>query len=246
MKPKKTEINFIASQKLITKQSQSTSFEFILVVAVMLLVVVMGTMFFMSIMNNKSAETELEMLNNELNSINKEIDKQKIKFAEFENEFDGDGNKVILSTEIDKKGNIVYKYKWLSINSVATSLAVQLENAKATADTVHLQINLTSTILYIIFSEADKYDCTITSINYTNNKVSVSLLGPTIYSWSEYKDALLSNTNTATGFDNTKYLKDIAGTVVDSDPSGMFRFTVTFTIISDTLYLVDNNEGGLK
>lgn len=244
MNAKKREINFIASQKLMTKQAQSTSFEFILVIAVMLLVVVMGTMFFMSVMNNKSAESELIQLKNVLESINKDTEKQKIKFAEFEQAVDGNGDKIILSTEIDKNGNIIYTYKWLSINSVATTLATQLENAKATAGDVKLQINLTSTIMEILFSEANKYDCTITSINYINNKMSISLLGPTIYSWSDYKDALLDKTNTATGLDNTKYIKEITGTNVDYDStSGMNRFTISLIVISDNLYLVDDNGG---
>lgn len=244
MVKRKTEINFIASQKLVAKQNQSTSFEFILVVTIIILVVVMGTLYFMAIMNNKSAETDILRLNSELESINNDVEKQRGKFAEFEVATDSEGNKIILSTTLDKNGNIVYTYKWLTINEVATNLAKQLDNAKATSEAVQSQIDLTSTIFYIIFSEADKYGCTVMSINYNNNKVSVALLGPTIYSWSEYKDALLRNTNTATGLDNTKYLKNIAGTAVNFDStSGMYRFTITFNVISDNLYLVESNGG---
>ena len=59
---KKTDINFIVSQKLGAKQNQSFSFELILVMAVVVIIVLMGYLYFDAWWSNNSIENEIRKI----------------------------------------------------------------------------------------------------------------------------------------------------------------------------------------
>ncbi|MEG1791885.1 MAG: hypothetical protein RSB20_04270 [Clostridia bacterium] len=227
----KNEINFIESQKLVVKQNQSTSFEFVLIVSVVVLVAVMAMLYVMGIFNNKNAQSEIDALNAQLDEIKAENERQANIFNKFEVKLDKNGNPVFT---VDELGNKVKEYN--SIEQVAMVVANQLKSAIATKDEVKSQIDLTSTVLKIVFSEAVALNCEIKSMSYTSKTMTIDATCSTMYEWGAYKDALIKSTNTVSGFNNSKYISGVVSTAVTPVTGGGYSFKITFNVIDDTLY----------
>lgn len=224
---RKSDINFIASQKLVSKQNQSTSFEFILVISVIVLVILMGALYFMAMMSNQDLDTKINQTKGEITSAENNIARRKKVFAEFEKSTDANGDFIIIGVGSD--GNPIYQYD--GIEDVANSLAAELQQLKNAETSIKSQINFSSVIMQIIFFEADDNDATVNSIRFSGSEVTVEYTADDNANW----DALLSamkSSKSASGYDNTFYIGSVRSTQTTDTGSGV-KFTITFTVLSD-------------
>ena len=233
----KNEINFIESQKLVAKQNQSTSFEFILVISVIVLITVMFGLYMIGYNNISTLETEIKTLEGTLEQVEEENAINKLAFDRFETTIDDNGNAII--TGYDDKGNPIYV--WRSVEEVNADITNKLNAALQAKEELKAQIDLTSTIIRIVYAEANALNCKITSFSYSSNSVSLTLTSPTNEEWGKYKDALGKKIDTASLLNNSLYISNVQSNATSSS-NGIYTFRVTFNVISDTLYLVQNEQ----
>jgi hypothetical protein len=234
MARRKNDINFIESQKLVAKQNQSTSFEFILVISVIVLVVAMGTIYGMNYMTMYGLDGKSgyagDIANGEKNlATAKQIEATDSKnFNHFELYY-------------DDNGNLQYRYSptsTVSAAAVANEYAGKVADARDATSAVSSQVDLTSAVINIIFAEAAANDCKVTSFTFSAKHVTLTLNSPTQFEWGYYKNALTASENTASGYDNSKYLKNVVSTATTQGADGRYTFKIDFDVISDTVYLV--------
>ena len=116
MAKRKRNIDFIAAQKAIGKSGQSTSFEFILVVTVVVVACAMVGWYLVARSQYNTAVSDLESAKTELTNQKNTLAKNEDKFKNFTVVLDKNGNPVTKGT--DKYGNTIYQYE--SLTEVAT------------------------------------------------------------------------------------------------------------------------------
>ncbi|UKI15264.1 MAG: hypothetical protein L6V85_04920 [Clostridiales bacterium] len=142
MAKRKRNIDFIAAQKAMGKSGQSTSFEFILVVTVVVVACAMVGWYLVARSQYNTAVSDLESAKTELTNQKNTLAKNEDKFKNFTVMLDKNGNPVTKGT--DKYGNTIYQYE--SLTEVATRVANALAGAQATSKEADAAINLTGTI----------------------------------------------------------------------------------------------------
>lgn len=221
MAKRKRSIDFIAAQKAMGKSGQSTSFEFILVVTVVVVACAMIGWYLIARSQYNTAAADLEAANVELNNQKNTLSKNEEKFKYFSVVLDEKGN-AVSSGKVDRNGNTIYVYE--SLTEVAARVAEALAGAQATSNEVKGAINLTSTIFEIVFGSAHKTDCTVTRFTFNNGAITLKITGTGPQSMRDYVSAI-----NAEG--NADYISE-----VDSQMNDITDFTVTFKVVNDKLY----------
>ncbi len=238
---RKREIDFIAAQKMLGKSNQSTSFEFILVVTVFVVACGMVGWFMLARKGYNDKVAELDAAKSTLEDLNNDLTRQQKKFNEYQIETDAAGHPVWLSYKFDKDGNIVYVYKYKSINAVAQEIAEQVIKAQGAADEVKGIIDLTSTIFNLSYYPAKELGCQLKSFKYSGNSaVSLSLSSTSEDQKLKFLRFMEGKSGSIQGYDPTQHISGAkisneSAPSYDSDGVTTYTFTITFTIISDVL-----------
>ena len=220
MSKRKRNIDFIAAQKAMGKSGQSTSFEFILVITVVVVACAMIGWYLAARSQYNSAVEELESAKTELGNQQNMLARNEEKFKKYDYLYDKNGNREIAGT--DRYGNTIYKY--VSLTEVATRVATALAGAQATSEEVKSAINLTDIVIKIIFTSAEDAECTVSQITLNDGrKITVKLNGSNNQATRNYVAKLNSESNRI-------YISDVEATGSGAD------FSVSFVIISDKLY----------
>jgi len=220
MAKRKRNIDFIAAQKAMGKSGQSTSFEFILVVSVVVVACAMIGWYLVARSQYNTAAADLDAARTELNNQKNTLSRNEEKFKKFQVKFDNNGNPMVSGT--DRYGNAIYQYE--SLTEVATRVATALAGAQATSEEVKASINLTGTVFDIIFTSANKTGCTVTQFTFNNGKITLKLTGKGSQSMRNYVSAIKEN-------GNDKYIANVESSM-DTDT----EFSVSFDVVNDKLY----------
>lgn len=237
----KREINFIAAQKMMGKAGQTTSFEFVLVVTVVIVAMAMvGWYLFQAQQYNAKLE---ELKTAKIDLANKESEKNanEKKFAEYEVAKDEFGNDIYTLVNGKKK------YQYDSITTVSTKIAEQLADAESASTELKGKIDLTSSVLQTMIYGSKYYNCTISNFTYFSTKVTAVLTATSLNDKIGYYKFMAGSIASPLTFDPTQY---VTGTqmsgetqTTDSDTGvTIYKFTLTFTVYSDSLYIADDAE----
>ncbi len=219
MAKRKRNIDFIAAQKAMGKSGQSTSFEFILVVTVVVVACAMVGWYLVARSQYNTAVSDLESAKTELTNQKNTLAKNEDKFKKFQVKFDSNGNPMVSGT--DKYGNTIYQYE--SLTEVATRVANALAGAQATSKEADAAINLTGTIFDIIFTSANKTECKVTQFTFTNGRITLKLTGKSSQSMGNYVSAIKEN--------GSGYIQS-----VEPSMDTATDFSVSFDVVNDKLF----------
>lgn len=234
MAKRKREINFIASQRLMGKTKQSTSFEFILVVTVIVVACGMVGWYLYARTANAAALAEKQAAQAELESAKKQKEDNEKRFNFYQVKTDENGNQIIQSVKPD--GTVIYKYD--SLNDVAKEVATNLAEVQSASADIKGIIDLTSIIFVIIDTGTKNIDgCELLSFSFTGTgtKVSINLESATQDGKLDYFRFMQGKDDLGTSISPTKYITGAAMSG-ESTVDGKYRFTISFTINSDALY----------
>ena len=208
MAKRKRNIDFIAAQKAMGKSGQSTSFEFILVVTVVVVACAMVGWYLVARSQYNTAVSDLESAKTELTNQKNTLAKNEDKFKNF-------------TVMLDKYGNTIYQYE--SLTEVATRVANALAGAQATSKEADAAINLTGTIFDIIFTSAKKTECKVTQFTFTNGRITLKLTGKGSQSMRNYVSAIKEN--------GSGYIQS-----VEPSMDTATDFSVSFDVVNDKLF----------
>lgn len=219
MAKRKRNIDFIAAQKAMGKSGQSTSFEFILVVTVVVVACAMVGWYLVARSQYNTAVSDLESAKTELTNQKNTLAKNEDKFKNFTVMLDKNGNPVTKGT--DKYGNTIYQYE--SLTEVATRVANALAGAQATSKEADAAINLTGTIFDIIFTSAQKTECKVTQFTFTSGRITLKLTGKSSQSMRNYVSAIKES--------GSGYIQS-----VEPSMDTATDFSVSFDVVNDKLF----------
>lgn len=234
MAKRKRDINFIAAQKAIGKTGQSTSFEFILVVTVIVVACAMVGWYLVARSQYNDAVAELDSAKTALKNEENILKNNEKKFKEFRIKTDENGRYIVIGTNSD--GSSVYEYE--SLTDVATKTATALANAQATSTEMKGVIDLTTTVLDMIYISAKNAACTVNEFTLSRTNITVSFTAETQFDMTSYYDYLRGKSAISyyTGCKVTDYI--VGASISNTQPldEGKYAFTISCTLINDMLF----------
>lgn len=238
MAKRKKEINFIAAQKAIGKTGQSTSFEFILVVTVIVAACAMVGWYLAARSQYNDAVAELDSAKTTLKNEENILKNNEKKFKEFRIKTDENGKYIVIGTNSD--GSSIYEYE--SLIDVAKQTATALANAQATSTEMKGVIDLTTTVLDLIYISAKNAACTVNEFTLSRTNITVSFTAETQFAMTSYYDYLRGKSVISfyTGCKVTDYLSGVSISNTKPLDEGKYSFTISCTLINDKLF--DNSE----
>lgn len=234
MAKRKRDINFIAAQKAIGKTGQSTSFEFILVVTVIVAACAMVGWYLVARSQYNDAVAELDSAKTALKNEENILKNNEKKFKEFRIKTDENGKYIVIGTNSD--GSSIYEYE--SLTDVATKTATALANAQATSTEMKGVIDLTTTVLDMIYISAKNAACTVNEFTLSRTNITISFTAETQFAMTSYYDYLRGKSAISyyTGCKVTDYISGASISNTQPLDEGKYAFTISCTLINDMLF----------
>lgn len=207
---KKTDINFIVSQKLGAKQNQSFSFELILVMAVVVIIVLMGYLYFDAWWSNNSIENEI----------------RKIYGADMKEEITA-GDTGLIAITVNESG---YQHL-VNLKAQRDELKLQLEELKSANDAALAEIELQAEHLVILYTEASASNVTLQSLSLNGNTLTISGVTNLDQNLFNFIRSLESGVPGSTGLVNSEWMTYIP----QSFSSPIKEWTIAVTLLSPAM-----------
>lgn len=223
----KTDINLIVSQKLGQKQNQSTSVEFFMVVACIVLFVVFGYMYFnIYTENNELRDKIIAIYGEDAYKVNS--DGKKIEPNPNAAEFDPSENASLSTNKLAyyKKNADVEKYT--ALKEQLENLLAEIETLKKANEDASANAELSKEHLRIIYTAADTANVTVNGLSVSGETVTVNCTAAEFSYIEDYIDAFRATGSTSLGLSGRSWFEYID--MPFNVPEGTEDLTVDITL----------------